>query len=284
MKIAKKPAGRGKPPPPKKKETPPMSDMFCSAIKKLRDHPRKGSSLAAIEGIIAEEWGVDVKALAPKIKSYIMKAVEFGEIKQTKGKGANGRFTVPGLKIKKKKPKSHLTKKWDEEQEPEYQPAKTARSEDKEKFLAEQLQRRKERMEAEARRLEDKEKMPKKIVVRKEIYEVESIKAMKTIGDKTWYQVMYENTKKGHWEPEENLEGCRELIDNFLMEEKVRLVKEEERRRREEEEGKYEVQKILEVKFKKGKKNGVGARRKKENMKFKRFSRSNLKKGKKEFL
>jgi len=253
-KMAKQPAGRGKPPPPKKVELPPMSEMIPAAIRKLRDNSRKGSSLAAIKGIIAEEWGVDIKAQAPRIKKVILGAVERKEIIQTKGKGASGRFTVPGLKIKKKKPKSHLTKKWDEDQEEEYKPAKTARSEDKDKFLGEQMQRRKERMEAEARRLEEKEKMPKKIVVRKDVYEVESIKAMKTVGDKTWYNVMYEKAKKGHWEPEENLDGCREIIDNFLMEEKVRLVQEEEKRRREEEEGKYEVQRILEVKFKKGEK------------------------------
>ena len=41
------------------------------------------------------------------------------------------------------------------------------------------------------------------------------------------------------------------MIDDFLTEEKVRLALEEDRRRREEENGEYEVQKILEVRFKK---------------------------------
>lgn len=36
---------------------------------------------------------------------------------QTKGKGASGRFTLPGLKAKKRrKAKNNLTKKWDKEQ------------------------------------------------------------------------------------------------------------------------------------------------------------------------
>ena len=56
---------------------------------------------------------------------------------------------------------------------------------------------------------------------------------------------------KTTWEPEENLQGCQEAIDNFLVEEKTRLRMEEERRKREEEEGHYEVGRITEVKFRK---------------------------------
>ena len=46
---------------------------------------RRGSSLAAIKGYIAEEWGVDIKALAAKIRNYVINAVSDGELKQTKG-------------------------------------------------------------------------------------------------------------------------------------------------------------------------------------------------------
>ena len=50
-----------------------------------------------------------------KIKKFILKALDRGEIIQTKGKGFRGRFTVPGLKVKKvKRKKAKLTKKFDE--------------------------------------------------------------------------------------------------------------------------------------------------------------------------
>jgi hypothetical protein len=57
-----------------------------------------------------------------------------------------------------------------------------------------------------------------------------------------------------HGEPEENLAGCQGIIDNFLLKEKVRLAEEDEKRRKEEEEGKYEVCRVLEVKFNKNNK------------------------------
>ena len=46
------------------------------------------------------------------------------------GKGVSGRFTVPGLKMKKKKRKNNLTKKWDED-EVEYVAKKSARDEER---------------------------------------------------------------------------------------------------------------------------------------------------------
>ena len=61
----------------------------------------------------------------------------------------------------------------------------------------------------------------------------------------------WEGSAKPTWEPEENLTGCQELIDNFLFEEKTRLRMEEERRKREDVEGHYEVGRIIEVQFKK---------------------------------
>jgi hypothetical protein len=51
----------------------------------LGENPRKGSSLAAIKGCMAEEWGVDIRQLAAKIKNFILNAVQDGEIIQTKG-------------------------------------------------------------------------------------------------------------------------------------------------------------------------------------------------------
>merc|ERR1712088_382049 len=64
---------------------------------------------------------------------------------------------------------------------------------------------------------------------------VSCIKGMKIAQEKTWYQVKWEDWAKTTWEPEENLQGCQEAIDNFLVEE----------------EGHYEVGRITEVKFRK---------------------------------
>ena len=61
--------------------------------------------------------------------------------------------------------------------------------------------------------------------------------------------VKWEDFEKPNWEPEENLDGCQDLIDAFLDEEEDRKAQEEERRRKEEEDGSYEVHRILEVKF-----------------------------------
>jgi len=102
--------------------------------------------------------------------------------------------------------------------------------------------------------VEERAKKPKKPVVRRTEWEVEYIKAMKVVAEKTWYLVKFENWAKPSWEPEEHLTGCQDIIDNFLLEEKVRLAEEEEKRRREVEEGKYEVCRILEVKFSKNNK------------------------------
>jgi len=235
----------------KKPELPKVGEMVVSAIKKLRDKPRKGSSLAAIKGCLAEEWGLYIPDYVNRIKKFLLQAVESGEIIQTKGKGAAGRFTVPGMKVKsRKKSKNKLTKKWDEEQEPEYEPRKTSRDEQREKFEVEMEMKREQRKEEEARRAELKASLPKKPVAPKKTeFEVELIKGMRVKEDKTWYLVKWEGWSKCTWEPEENVGGCEDLIDNFLIEEKTKLKEEEARRRMEEEEGHYEVGRILEVKF-----------------------------------
>ena len=106
--------------------------MVPTAIRALRDNPRKGSSLSAIKGFMAEEWGINIQTYAPRIKKYILKSVENGELLQTKGKGAAGRFTVPGLKARKRKSKTkRLSKKFDEDVV-EYEPGKSARDEARE--------------------------------------------------------------------------------------------------------------------------------------------------------
>lgn len=248
----------------KKIEIPPVSKMVTTAITRLRDNPRKGSSLSAIKGFMAEEWGLYIPDYAPKIKKYLLKAVETEEIKQTKGKGASGRFTLPGLKVKKKKRAQKLGKKWDNDSEPEYEPKKSARDEDRERNEQELELRRLQRSEEAARKEEEKANRPKKPAPpRKTEWVVEMIKGMKVREDKTWYLVKWEKSSKNTWEPEENLTGCQDIIDNFLIEEKTRLREEEMRRKREEEEGAYEVHRILEVKFvkTKGKENNEGALR-----------------------
>ena len=44
---------------------------------------------------------------------------------------------------------------------------------------------------------------------------------MRVVDEKTWYQVKFEGYKKLSWEPEEHLDTCKDIIDNFLIEEKV---------------------------------------------------------------
>ena len=113
-------------------QIPPVAEMVPTAIRALRENPRKGSSLSAIKGFMAEEWGINIQTYAPRIKKFILKSVENGELLQTKGKGAAGRFTVPGLKARKRKsgPK-RLSKKFDEDVV-EYEPGKSARDEARE--------------------------------------------------------------------------------------------------------------------------------------------------------
>jgi len=251
QKVAKQAKGRDAYAPKKEVQVPPVSEMVQTAIKGLGVNPRKGSSLAAIKGYMGEEWGINIKDYAPKIKKYILRGVENEELIQTKGKGASGRFTVPGLKARKKKGKAkRLGKKFDEDVE-EYKPVKGARDEAREKSEMELAERRAKLEEEAARKLAEKEMQPKVYKPKKTDWVVEMIKGMKLLEDKTWYQVKWEGSAKLTWEPEENLVGCQEAIDNFLVEEKTRLKMEEERRKREEEEGAYDVQRILEVKFKK---------------------------------
>jgi len=238
-----------------KKQHPPISEMVPKAIKNLNANPRKGSSLAAIKAYMAETWSVNTKKLAPQIKAYVINAAEDGEIIRKSGSGASGRFTIKGLKPKRKKKKKKAVVSDEEdgkEDEGEYKPVKRARDEEREREEKEKEERHQKRKEEEIRKEMEKANRPKQKVERRTDYEVEFIKAMKVVDDKTWYQVKFDGWKKPSWEPEENLTTCQDMIENFILEEKVRRAEVEERRRREEEEGNYEVGKILEVKFPKG--------------------------------
>jgi len=235
-------------------EVPPVREMVERAIKGLRENPRKGSSLAAIKSYISDNFGVNMQLYGPRIGKHILKSVENEEIKQTKGKGLNGRFTLPGMKQKKEKKKyKSLGKKWDEDED-EYNPQKRARDEDRERHEHEMNLKRMQRKEEEERRQREKELLPKKPAPQKKTeWVVEMIKGMKVKEDTTFYQIKWEGSSKLTWEPEENLDGCQDAIDNFLIEEKTRVREEEMRRQREEQEGKYEVARIIEVKFSKNK-------------------------------
>jgi len=94
--------------------------------------------------------------------------------------------------------------------------------------------------------------MPKKQVQKRTEWEVEFIKAKKEVNDEVFYQVKFKGYKKLWWEPEENVVGCQDLIENFYLEEKLRIAEEEERKKAAEN-GEFEVNKIVEVRFPKGK-------------------------------
>ena len=158
---------------------------------------------------MAEEWAINVQVVknivqllkrfdsfpyqdyAPKIKKYILRAVENGDVLQTKGKGASGRFTLPGLKARKKKNHKYkkLGKKFDED-EVEYEPGKSARDEAKEKSEMELAERRAKLEEEAERKAAEKEMKPKKPRPEpKTDWVVIMVKGMKIAQEKTWYQV-----------------------------------------------------------------------------------------------
>ena len=72
---------------------------------------------------------------------------------------------------------------------------------------------------------------------------------MKITEEETFYKVKWFGSSKMTWEPEENLRGCRDAIENFEIEEKTRIREEERRKKEMEENGTYEVSKILDVQF-----------------------------------
>ena len=50
--------------------------------------------MAAIKGFMAEEWGVNIQALAPKMKKYVLDAVADGDLIQRKGKFRKNRSKI----------------------------------------------------------------------------------------------------------------------------------------------------------------------------------------------
>ena len=93
----------------------------------------------------------------------------------------SGRFTVPGMKAPKRRTKSRLSKKWDED-EVEYEPQKTKREEDKEKAAVELEERRQEIKSEQVRKELEKASRPKKPAPpRKTEWEVEMVTKMKVL-------------------------------------------------------------------------------------------------------
>ena len=128
---------------------------------------------------MGEEWGINIKSYAAKIKKAFEAGIEKEFIIQTKGKGMNGRFTVPGLKAKKKRKKNALTKKFDED-EVEYVAPKTQRDEARERAEQELEERRQEIKSEEVRKELEKASRPKKPAPPKKTeWEVEMITKMK---------------------------------------------------------------------------------------------------------
>lgn len=229
-----------------------VSAMVIDSIKALGDSPKKGSSLRSIKETIAMNWSVNMKSYDAKIKKFITEALDDGKIERVKGSGFSGRFTVPGLKMKKKKKSNKLGKKFDNEEE-EYTPKRSKRDEDREKDKEEEQKLREERWAKEEEKWEDWEKThankPKKQKIEKE-WEVESIKGIKEKEGTKLYLVKFNGIAKPRWEPEENILNCDEAIDEYVNKQKE-IEEEKENCKRLVAEGRGEVARILDVQFKK---------------------------------
>lgn len=238
-----------------KESFPPVSEMVKDSIIALNE--KKGSTMGAIKETILLNWDIDMPKYVSKIQKYIRNAVAMGELIQKSGTGLRGRWWVAGQKLKKTKRRKKKKKivSEDEEGEDEYQAKTTKRDEDRVKDRLELERKREERAVWMEKVAADKAARPKKAPKPKqEVWEVSKICGHKVVGGKDWFLVKYDGPWKPQWEPEENVEGCLELIEQFLddkekeKEEKERLVREAE------ENGVYEVSRILDVKFLKNKK------------------------------
>merc|ERR1712226_1440064 len=112
---------------------------------------------------------------------------------RVKGIGFKGRFTVPGLKMKKRTKK--LGKKFDEDEE-EYAPQRTRRDDDREESKNTIEREREDRKILEKEQLQEKASRPKKKVVKKEEWEVEAIKGIKDKDDERCYLVKWKGYTK----------------------------------------------------------------------------------------
>merc|ERR1719225_2414584 len=108
---------------------------------------------------------------------------------------------------------------------------KSVRDEEREAAGKEMEEKRQQRMEEAVREELEKANQPKKVVQRKTEWEVEMIKGVKVTEEETYYKVKWFGASKMTWEPEENLRGCRDAIENFEIEEKTRIRQEESRKR-----------------------------------------------------
>eukprot|EP00096_Caligus_rogercresseyi_P003755 TRINITY_DN1728_c0_g1_i5.p1 TRINITY_DN1728_c0_g1~~TRINITY_DN1728_c0_g1_i5.p1 ORF type:complete len:500 (+),score=194.26 TRINITY_DN1728_c0_g1_i5:199-1500(+) len=227
---------------------PPVSLMVKQSIKILKDPPKTGSSFSSIKDTMARNWSLNIKSHMGRIKRYMESAEKRGEIIRTKGKGFNARFTLAGMKKAKRKKKAQqgLGKEFDED-EVEYVPSKTQRDEERVKDQ-EELQRRREERAAElAKELEAKAARPKASKPKKEFFEVQSIQGAKERNGIHYYLVKYEGSSKPQWEPEENVQNCRDLVEMFLKEDELRKAEIAKLRQECEEKGEYEIQRIIEV-------------------------------------
>lgn len=236
----------------KREKIPHVSEMVIDSIKALGANPKKGSNLRSIKETILLNWPINMKMYNSKIKKFINTALEKGDIIRVKGNGFNGRFTIPGLKMKKKKKKSKkLGKKYDEDEE-EYAPKWTKRDDEREETKASIENEREKRKVLEEKLLEEKASRPKKKVVKREEWEVEAIKGIKDKNDEKYYLVKWKGYSKLSWEPEENIQSCHDLIEEYL-DTTNKKEEEIEKWKRLAEKGIFEPERILDVKIAKGK-------------------------------
>lgn len=186
-----------------------------------------------------------------KIKKFIQGAIEKGEIIRVSGNGFNGRFTVPGMKMKKKKKSNKLGKKFDED-EAEYAPKRTKRDDGREESKVAIEKEREKRKVLEEKLMKEKESRPKKKVVRKKVWEVEAIKGIKDKNHEKYYLVKWKGFAKLNWEPAENVKDCDNLIDAYVNATKIK-EEEQAKWKRLAEKGTFEPERILDVKTVKGK-------------------------------
>lgn len=236
--------------PVKKEKIPPVAEMVIDSIKALGANPRNGSTLRSIKETILLNWPINIKMYNNKIKNSIVNGIEKGNIIRVKGIGFKGRFTVPGLKMKKKKRTKKLGKKFDEDEE-EYAPQRTRRDDDREESKNTIEREREDRKILEKEQLQEKASRPKKKVVKKEEWEVEAIKGIKDKDDERCYLVKWKGYTKLNWEPEENVQDCDNLIDEYLDATK-RKEEEQAKWKRLADKGTFEPARILDVKTSKG--------------------------------
>ena len=104
--VAKSPKKKAAAKPKKPAEHPKYIDMVLDAIKNLKE--RKGSSRQAILKYVMSKFkvGNDATKVNSRIKVALKNGVKSKALKQSKGVGAQGRFSVGEKKVAAKKPKA----------------------------------------------------------------------------------------------------------------------------------------------------------------------------------